>query len=1468
MASGGGGAASSLDRLDSVLEGLRRRSVIAEQVYKDWRVLRILWESCHKWTDAGLKIEAAAEEIAHDLNRISDGEEEDSEGPESQFLLQLARDCETKTRRLMAEIGEALDYLYSSCSTGGSSISSSLQLQLMSPATLDVSFWPRFVSHAQSNVLRISQIVVDHLGHEHFGIRDQVFTFYNSLKSIKRYFGLLLSDPKFPYLGGSGVEEGAGTDDAVPSIDASLGHVVSLVLRIADRCSVHWLDCKTGRIQVEKGELSKFVEDLHHEVHPRNPNFMRFHLNFLLTLCCICNNKDEEMDVVMQFCNYLFNSERGDFRKEVASLLTLFVDATTKLKDKDAVKSFFPEINAMLVEVASLFEVNCRKGHKLDDSPQCSELLTRICLLRAELSLMAQIHNMREICSNSSSSSSMLSDWKDISRNLSIYSKNLPLEKIEGGEKMLAFTESLFQEVESLHQSFRDKKITGCIIKNSLLLLFFKIVIFKEESFLTDLLLLKIGNDATSMASGKDRIALHLQKLEYFPLILSDERMKNREDIFRAFKPIEVFFRSLTSLNYSFLIAQDEMILSFSELLDKMNQLMEAKLKKIIPQFPLFAFPTTFRLNFVDSLSRNLVELLKYDPVSIALAKHHIEEIQRHLQSLSSFLVDVSKLQIEEDQELKDIGNQIIHLAYKAEYVIDSIEVDAQWQDFFWLNDVLQELRVVNEKACGIQVTIGDAKVLDPENVTHVSRGTFPKDGAPAIDEIVVDLWDQEQMIIYMLTRGTPRLDTVFIVGMPGLGKTTLARRVYNNAKVTRRFHIRAWCTVSQVYEKRRLLLEILTGIHGLTEEIRQMRDEDLQDKLRQCLLRNRYLIVMDDVWGVEAFNDLTSIFRDDKNGSRILVTTRSRGLALEISPDREHHSLRELSEDESFRLLNMKVFNEEDCPKELVAVGKEIARQCRGLPLAIVAVAGILKMTEKSRNSWKKIANSLSSQVLNDPEAQGQSVLELSYQYLPEYLKPCFLYMGVLDKDKDILVSKLIQLWLAEGLIPKTLTKSFEDLAEEFLMELIDKSLVIISRRRSNGKVKACRLQSLMLDFCKSKTKDANFFQLVTRCDDPYASFPSSDYGFEFDFYHHLRPVSFASYRLAVCLKQNHFLESRPYGLGTRSLVFFASTDSETRWPYDISFILHNFKLLRVLDFECIDVASFPVEIGLLIQLRYLAVGGYVTSIPQSLGNLRKLETLIVKGLRGKIILPNTIWRLTSLRHLHVKIHVVFNLDDEEYENCSVLENLISFSRLSLPCGQDGERILKRFPNLRKLSCIFYEPQDSSTTCNQFPVLDFLAHLESLKIVYFGTPLNDGKFNLPSNLKKLTLSDFRLPWSHISAIGSLANLEILKLQSSAFEGQTWEMKEGEFQSLRFLSLDTLDIVQWNASCDHLPRLERLVLQNCNDLEEIPLDLAEILSLQMIEVNFCAQSVEESAKEIGEATGEVKVLIRSSDLTT
>ncbi|XP_027149786.1 putative late blight resistance protein homolog R1A-3 [Coffea eugenioides] len=1023
--------------------------------------------------------------------------------------------------------------------------------------------------------------------------------------------------------------------------------------------------------------------------------------------------------------------------------------------------------------------------------------------------------------------------------------RQIPRRLCRYPQKLLARIESTFKDHES------------SVVKYSLPLLRFQIEMYKGEFFLKRLLRLKSRNDERLMAHQKDQIKLFVQKFECIALILSDERIKDREDVLGA---IGEFFHRLPYLPF-FLNEQDEMTNpSFPELLDKETHLIKAKLMDLIPKFPKFNFPKTSRLKSLDFLGRKLRELLKYNSASTALAKLHTEEIQIHLQN-------VSQLDIEEHPKIEDLVDRFTELAYEAEYIIDSIEDDAQWQHFVWLDNVLDELRLLSEKAGGIHLTTPDMEVQDSKSVTQVSVDKLSTKNTSAIDEIVVDLSNRENEILNQLTRGPSKLDIVFVAGMPGLGKTTLARKVYSSLKVMRHFHLRAWCSVSQEYEKRRLLLEILTGIHGLTEEIRQMRDEDLQDKLRKLLLKNKYLVVMDDVWGIGAWNDLKNSFPDNANGSRILFTSRLHKVASEIKPDSPPLSLSLFSREESWQLLEKKVFKEECCPNELVGVGKDIAYHCQGLPLAVVAAAGILKTTEKSQNSWKTIADNLSSQIIDNPEARCKEVLNLSYKHLPEYLKSCFLYLGVLNEDRDVLVSKLIRFWIAEGFIPET-NKGSEDVAEAFLMDLIDRSLVIISKRRSNGKVRACRLHDLVLDFCKSQTEDENFFQLITRSDNPYASFPNTDYGFEFDFYHHSSPVSFASYRLAISLKRSHFIESKPSGLATRSLVFFASTDSEPKRPYDISFIWHNFKLLRVLDFECFNLGiSFPVEIEILVQLRYLAVGGYLRSIPQSIANLRKLKTLIVKGLSGKITLPNTIWRITSLRHLHVSVHVDFDSDAEELGDCSVLENLISFSCPSFSCGEDAERIIRRLPNLRKLSCIFYESPDSSTNCNQFPRLKCLTHLESLRIFYYGSPLNNGEFNLPLNLKKLTLWNFRLPWTHISTIGRLPNLEVLKLLSGAFVGKIWDVEE-EFQNLKFLSLDNLNIAQWNASCYDFPKLERLILQNCKDLEEIPAEFADIYTLEMIEVHWCSESAEKSAIKIGKETEGIEVLIRSSNLNS
>lgn len=130
---------------------------------------------------------------------------------------------------------------------------------------------------------------------------------------------------------------------------------------------------------------------------------------------------------------------------------------------------------------------------------------------------------------------------------------------------------------------------------------------------------------------------------------------------------------------------------------------------------------------------------------------------------------------------------------------------------------------------------------------------------------------------------------------------------------------------------------------------------------------------------------------------------------------------------------------------------------------------------------------------------------------------------------------------------------------------------------------------------------------QVITGCDEPFTSFDALDCGADFIDHYPSKPVTFERHRICICLNRKHFVMSNPSGTCTRSLLFFATVDPYPRRPYDISFIPRHFKLLRVLDLECINMGtSFPPGIELLVQLRYLAVSGDIDLIPPSISNLR----------------------------------------------------------------------------------------------------------------------------------------------------------------------------------------------------------------------------------------------------------------------
>ncbi|KAI3463882.1 hypothetical protein Pfo_020545 [Paulownia fortunei] len=316
---------------------------------------------------------------------------------------------------------------------------------------------------------------------------------------------------------------------------------------------------------------------------------------------------------------------------------------------------------------------------------------------------------------------------------------------------------------------------------------------------------------------------------------------------------------------------------------------------------------------------------------------------------------------------------------------------------------------------------------------SHISDSSSPvvlSRGDPNPKNILVGLSEDLTQLKHLLTGQETKLEIIPIAGMGGIGKTTLALNVYDDPFVTYHFDTRAWATISQEYNVRGILLGLLGCLIGkLTNEMHREKNDKLAVHLHQSLSGRRYIIVLDDMWNNKAWDDTKRFFLDNGNGSRILVTTREL-IVLDYAGSKSlHHQMHLLEKDDSWNLLCQKVFAQETCPIELEEIGKKITNNCGGLPLAIHVIGGLVSQTKKTHEAWVQVAEDVSSLVANSDE-QFSKILSLSYNNLPNHLKPCFLYMGAFPEDYEIRASKLIRLWVAEGFLKPISDKSLEEAA------------------------------------------------------------------------------------------------------------------------------------------------------------------------------------------------------------------------------------------------------------------------------------------------------------------------------------------------------------------------------------------------------------------------------------------------------
>ncbi|KAH0757060.1 hypothetical protein KY290_020553 [Solanum tuberosum] len=445
---------------------------------------------------------------------------------------------------------------------------------------------------------------------------------------------------------------------------------------------------------------------------------------------------------------------------------------------------------------------------------------------------------------------------------------------------------------------------------------------------------------------------------------------------------------------------------------------------------------------------------------------------------------------------------------------------------------------------------------------------------------------------------------------MGGLGKTTLARNLYISPNIVNSFRTRAWIRVSQEYNTMDLLRNIIKSVQGRTKEsldlLERMAEGDLEIYLCDLLKECKYLVVVDDVWQKEAWKSLKRPFPDSKNGSRVIITTCKEDVAERADKRGFVHKLRFLSQEESWDLFCRKLLDVRAMVPAMESLAKDMVEKCRGLPLAIVVLSGLLSH-KKGLNEWQKVKDHLWKNIKEDKSIEISNILSLSYNDLSTALKQCFLYFGIFPEDQAVKADNIIWLWMAEGFIPRG-EERMEDVAEGFLNELIRRSLVQVARTFWE-KVTECRVHDLLHDLAIQKALEVNFFDIY----DPRSHSISS-----------------------LCIR--HVIHSQ----GER----YPSLDLSNLNLRSIMVFDLNFHMLRSIMFQHLYVlyldmpvysrysVAVPDAIGSLYHLKFLRLRR-IWNVPSSIGNLKNLQTLVVDQGGNSCELPHEIVDLINLRHL-----------------------------------------------------------------------------------------------------------------------------------------------------------------------------------------------------------------------------------------